>query len=479
MPDTINLSVTLHPKQAEVFTALRDTSLREVVLRKGRRFGGTFVTALATTEFAIANPTSPYLKGKPTEISYYGPIYENAKRVYREVIDSFGAALADTRESDLSLVWHGGARGKCYSGEKLGGTLGSGNDIAVVDEASNFPGQLIRSHIIPTLTDRRGRLFQVSSPRHGRLNHFSQRALKAEAREIPGVVGFHATSFDNPNLDRDWLEAQRTDPDMDERTWQEEWLALILDSSACWLDPSQIQVIDSDKIPTNTFNTLQSDFAWGKPEAGMIEEQSRARKDANVLAVFSQDMLGNVYLRRDGLYKKYCEPDEAFDKAATLIRQYDIRRFSVERDVNVMKTVDDMFGRLWRDYMDKHNVPRVGMVRPHRKGGWKTPAIRRWSALLSRGKFYVEAGSVLHAPLADEMMQYSETAAAKDRCHDDALVAASDVMLPGIYQGGGNERAVHDQPGKDIFFLREAYERMGRGGWDNAAEPRRSRYGPT
>jgi len=484
MPDAINMPVTLHPKQAEAFKLFRDVANREVTLRKGRRFGGTFLVGLATSEFAIANPMSPWMRGKPTEIGFFGPLYANAHRVYQEIVDSFKPALASYRESDLSLVWHGGARGRCYSGEKIGAALGSGLDIAEVDEASNFPGALIRSHIVPALTDRRGRLWQVSSPRHGKLNHFAQRCLRAESGEIPGVVGMHASSYDNPNLSREWLEAVRNDPDMDDLTFREEWLAEILDSSSSWLDPGKIQYIDSDKIPGNTYNTLHGDFAFADPEPGMVDQTTRRRKDANVLAPLSQDALGNTYLRLGGFYQKYADQDEVFDAAAKLIRDYSIVKFCFEREVNVSKTTTDSIGRLWNIYREKHNVPNVGLVRPQRHSHWKTPQIRAWSTLLKYGKFFIEQDkesgqtALLDGPLRTEMMEYSEAAAAKDRIHDDILVAVSDVMQPAIYQGRLEIDSMHRRAISDMYHLEDAWSAMKRGAWDNAAEPRKSQYGP-
>ena len=211
----------------------------------------------------------------------------------------------------------------------------------------------------------------------------------------------------------------------------------------------------------------------------MVDKTTRRRKDANVIAVISQDALGNVYLRRDGLYEKFLEPDQAFDFAAVMIRQYDIKKFSVEREVNVSTTTKDLFGRLWDAYREKHNVTNVGMVRPHRRSHWKAPAIRMWSALLSRRKFFIEEGSVLDVPLRKEMMEYSEAAAAADRCHDDVLVACSDIMLPGIFQGRLENDTMRTPVGSgpDLYNLRAAWDAVNNAD-DNRFQPRLSRYGP-
>lgn len=470
-PSDLAINVDLHPKQAEVFAALCNPKNREVVVRKGRRAGGTFSVGLAATKFAIENPRSPFAPDLPTEIGFFGPIYENAFKIWREITDRFGAALVESRESKLDLVWQGGARGKCYSGEKLGAVLGSGLDIAEVDEASNFPGGLIRSHIVPALTDRQGRLWLVSSPRHGKLNHFAVRAMRAEAGEIPGVVGFHMSSYDNPRLSREWLDSVRNDPDMDDLTFREEWLAEILDSSSSWLDPSKILPVSTANIPANTFNTLHGDFAWADPEIGMVDRTTRRRKDANVLAVLSQDVQGNVYLRRDGFYQKYADQDTVFAEAGRLIRAYNVLRFCFEREVNVSTTTTDSIGRLWNLYREKHGIPVVGLLRPIRRPHWKTPQIRDWSTLVNRGRFFIEQDSVLEVPLRKEMMEYSETAAANDRCHDDVLVAVSDVKQPGIYQGR-NEIEAAIQP-FDVFGLKAAWEGAGKG---NVPEPYMSKF---
>lgn len=472
----LTINVDLHPAQVEIFAALRDQSLREVTLRKGRRLGGTFVTALACTEFAINHPTSPGLPGKPTEIAFYGPVYENAKKIFVELVDSFGSTLESVNKSDLSLVWRGGARGKCYSGENAGASLGSGFDIVVIDEASNFPEHLIRSIIAPTLADRGGRMFIVSSPRHGAGNWFAQRALAAESGSIPNVRGFHFRSSDNPRISRAWLEAQKADTDI--RSWDEEYEALILDSSASWLDPSKLRHIPTDKIPPNVFTTLQCDFAWGEPRPGEIDPVAGRRKDFSVMAIMSQDAAGFVYLRRDGLYSAYATPDQAFDFAAHAIKNYSVMKFSVEREVSVSTTTKDMFGRLWDAYRERHTLPNVGMVRPVRRARWKAPAIRMWSVLVERGKFLIEEGAILDGPLREEMGKYSEAASAANKIHDDVLVACADVLLPGIYQGRlENDTMRQPVSGVDIYGIRAAWDAINHPD-ENAYAPRRSRYGP-
>ncbi len=474
MPEPLKITVSPHPKQWEVIQAMMDPTVTEIWLRKGRRFGGTYAAALSVTDFATKQPFSPGAAGhKPTQIGLFGPIYENAKRVYQELIDSFGPTLQSYRESDLSAVWRGGARCKVFSGENAEAALGYGFDIVAVDEASNFSKQAIETYIKPALADRGGRIWYVSSPRHGTLNHFAQGCLRAEAATSPRIRAFHGTTYDNPHVPRWWIDDQKAS--VDELTFQEEYLALILDSSAGWLDPSHIQRIPAKQIPGNTFNVLLSDFAWAKPEPGMVDATTRRRKDANVLAVVSQDLLGNVYLREKGLYEKYLEPDDAFAAASDLIRKYDVKKFVVEREVNVHRSTDDMFGRLWRAYADKHRVPTVGMVRPQRTSKWKVPAIRRWSVLLNRNKFFIEEGSILDSPLTSEMMTYSETASANDTCHDDVLVAMSDIMLPGVYQGRNeNEAPFAGSAATDHYHLREAWA-WSRGDHSNEG-PRKSRY---
>lgn len=470
------VNVNLHETQAIVFSALRDLSVRELTVRKGRRWGGTYVTATACTEFAINNPISPGLPGKPTEIAFFGPLYENAKKIFQELCDSFGPVLDSVNKSELSLVWRGGARGKCYSGENAAAALGSGFDIVVIDEASNFPEHLIRSIITPTLADRGGRLFLISSPRHGRLNWFAIRATAAESGSIPNVKGFHFRSSDNPHISRAWLDAQRADTD--QLTWNEEYEALILESSSSWLDPSLIQYIDTAQIPGNTFNALIADFAWGDPEPGMVDATTRRRKDANVLAVISQDAMGAVYVRIGSVYEKFLEPSVAFAQSAKLIKDYNIMKFCVEREVTVSRKVEDLFGRLWNEYRGMHNLPTVGMVRPHRHAHWKTSAIRMWSRLLERRKFYVERGCELATPLIEEMTKYSEAAVAKDRCHDDVLVVMSDIMQPGIWMGRlENETMQEPVGGPDRYHLRDAWDAINNAD-DNARQPYISRYGP-
>lgn len=452
----IEVNINPHQGQFELLQILEDPATKEVYVVAGRRWGKTFLMAVGASKFGLENPYSPhYVKlGTPnpphTAIAIVGPDFPRAKRVWDEIGHLFADVIKKKTETDLKIVLRGGAQISVWSGENLASIRGAGYDLVILDEAVGLSEASVQADVMPTLADRSGRLWAISSPKYGRRNWFNKRYLEASAGLTEGVRGFHATSFDNPNIDGNDLRRQiaRLDP----LTVREEYYAEILDSSSSWLDPSLINIVTPDQVPPNTFNILVLDSAWGRPE--VVERSTRRRKDATVIAVLAQDLLGNVYCI-DGVWDQDLLSEQAFDIMDNFIRQYGCVRLVKER------VADDMFSSAWFSYVQRHGTPLVGLVLPTRKKDWKAQQIRYWAGqVLYRGKFYMTNGCPLYQPLRDEMDSYNEADSARDKCADDCLTAMSDVLQKGAWMGGQEWLAAREdvRPVKDIFRLKNAME---------------------
>lgn len=462
----IAVELAPHAAQWRLMELFNNPANKETYARCGRRFGKSFAAAVCAVKFLLENPKSPHYVslGTPnppaSAVCLVGPDFQRAKRVWDEMLHLFEPVIKHKKETDLSIIFRGGGTVNVFSGENIASIRGAGYDIVILDEAVGLSEAAISADVMPTLADRAGRLWAISSPKFGKRNWFNRRCLEAESGAIDGVVGFHASTFDNPNIDPGWLK--REIGRRDSQTVKEEFYAEILDTSSNWLDPSLIGLLDADQIPGNTLNAIIIDSAWAKPE--IIEKESRRRKDATVIAVLGQDMLGNVYCL-DGTWDKELQPESAFEIIDGYLRQYNALWLLKER------VADDPFASMWLSFKNRHGSPNVGLVLPSRKAGWKAQQIRYWAGqLLERGKFFMANGNPLYPHLVEECEKYSETDSKRDRCADDVLTAMSDILNPGVWRGQWEHLAVDRaiEP-VDVFRLKTALDGINQ-------TPLRSRY---
>lgn len=432
--------ITVKPDagQMHLLRKLMNPSTREVYVIAGRRRGKTFTLAVAVAKFALEHPTSPApqwanSKAPPTKIACVGPDYERGRRIWDELVYLFADAVDRKDQNKLEITFRGGAQVKVYSGENLDSMRGEGFDAVVLDEAVFLNEMLVDAVVMPTLLDRHGRFWAISTTKFGRKNWFNQRFLEAqEAHEkgepINGVDFWLSPSHENPRIDPADLEREKSR--RDPQTVSEEYDCQILDSSSNWLDPSKLKIVAKADIPTNTFNVILVDSAWGKPDSSLIDKRKRRRKDATVIAVVGQDNMGNAYLL-DGLWSQSIGPDEAFQHIDSFARKYGVQRLGKEI------IADDAFFTSWQHYCRlTAGVPKVATVEFRRGKNWKVEAIRYWAGtLLLKGKMFVEKSCPLWPMLVQECELYNEADSSSDRCNDDVLTVCADILQPMIYQG--------------------------------------------
>lgn len=203
---------TLHPAQAQI----KKQAKRFNVLNAGRRFGKDMLG------HEIAIDTA--LDGKP--FAWFAPTYrmmldtfEDISRIVRPV-----ATRVNASEHRIDLVTKGildfwsldspdVARGRKYAAVVV-------NEAAMVPQLLKINNEIIR----PTLADLRGTEWFLSTP-HGR-NDFA--ILCQNAKDDPDWAYWHFTTFDNPFIAREEIEAMRES--LPERTYQQEVLAEFLEN---------------------------------------------------------------------------------------------------------------------------------------------------------------------------------------------------------------------------------------------------------
>lgn len=196
----------LTPAQAEI---ARDTH-RFKVLNCGRRFG--------KTTLAIEEIKGKIAAGKK-HIAYIAPTYQQARDIAWEQLKKeldgayFNEARLEIRIGDCIIVLRGWEAVETLRGQQF--------DFIVIDEIammrdfwSNWE-EVIR----PTLTDTKGKVIFVSTPRG--FNHFYD-LYNMEGKDTD-FKSFHFTSYDNPFLPRDEIDKAKLE--LTEDRFAQEYLA--------------------------------------------------------------------------------------------------------------------------------------------------------------------------------------------------------------------------------------------------------------
>lgn len=196
--------VVPHAKQVPIIGS--DARFR--VVRAGRRFGKTKISAHEIVKAAITEPGSMNW--------WVSNRWKNTRRGYRNVVKQIPPELLakpapmDT-SPELILRFKNQSSIEFYSGESPDSMAGEGVDFVVVDEAALIRDAAWHQLIRPTLMDSGGRALIISTPR-GR-NWFYDIWHRGDDPGEDNYDAWHFTSYDNPYLQQDDIaEAKRTLP---------------------------------------------------------------------------------------------------------------------------------------------------------------------------------------------------------------------------------------------------------------------------
>lgn len=184
----------------------------------GRRWGKTTLGGSISLACA-ANGAS---------VAWVAPTYKNSRPLWRFVEQSVLhlAPIVNILRSDRMVIFPNGGRIAIYSADSPDSIRGESFDLVVVDEAARVSEYVWTDAIHPTLADRNGRAFLISTP--AGKNWFWR--MFVLANETQDVVAFTAPSCDNPNpnIKRAYEVAKQTMP---YKTFAQEWEAKFVDDA--------------------------------------------------------------------------------------------------------------------------------------------------------------------------------------------------------------------------------------------------------
>lgn len=218
------LSYRPHPKQE----ALHLCPVRHRIVDWGRQTGKSHAAAVEALLAAIGTDDRPNPR-----VWIVAPKYDQAREIWNHIRAYVATTpLGEWKESltnnPMRLVLTGAGSIDCKSADDPDGLRGTPLDAVVLEEAALIDEYTIQNVILPSFTVTRGRLLAISTPK-GR-NWFYQWYLRGQDPLEPNVASFHATSYDNPHADMeyiDWAKANMTEP-----AFRQEFLAEFVDTDA-------------------------------------------------------------------------------------------------------------------------------------------------------------------------------------------------------------------------------------------------------
>lgn len=251
MTTTVIIDYKPHPKQKEVHS---DPS-RFKALNWGRRTGKSTLAIHETFKQAINK------KGRYWIIS---PTYKQSKNIYwRSLINQLPLEDIKRNETELIMTLPNGSLIELKGADQPDSLRGAGIQGVILDEYAFMKPDVWEEIIRPMLLDSKGWAIFISTPNG--FNHFYE--LSEVAKDKKNWEYFHATTYDNPYIDKEELDQERehTDPD----TFAQEYLGEFKKVKGL-VYPTfsrDIHVVTSDAVPTDGTKYAGIDFGFTNPTA--------------------------------------------------------------------------------------------------------------------------------------------------------------------------------------------------------------------
>ena len=207
------IDLALHPAQMQVFA----DPTRFIVLVAGRRFGKTQLARVR----AITSALSP-ANERRLPVFIVAPTQAQAKVLYwQSLLDALHPLVKSVNVNEGLIYLQNGVLIGVKGSDRPDALRGVGLYDLVLDEHADMKADVWESILRPALSDVRGRALFIGTPK-GR-NHFYDLYARGKTGEHEEWRSFHFTSYDNPFLSREEIEAARRS--MSSAAFRREYLA--------------------------------------------------------------------------------------------------------------------------------------------------------------------------------------------------------------------------------------------------------------
>ena len=207
-----------HPGQLSIIEGFADSEHKFGIVSTGRQFGKSLLASNLLVYWLLENSNA---KG-----GWVSPIYNQSKKVFKEVVKACKDIITNSNGSDLIINFVNGSSIQFLSAERYDSIRGFSFNYLVIDEAAFIKEEALNEAILPTLTAIGKKCLIISTPK-GKSGWFYQWYLRGNYPNDT-YISFQGISADNPFTDTNFIEEQRKSLPLE--IYKQEYLAEFTDS---------------------------------------------------------------------------------------------------------------------------------------------------------------------------------------------------------------------------------------------------------
>ena len=186
-----------HQGQKAVIDGFADSKHKFGVVATGRQYGKSLLGQNLMLYWLLSNDKQ---KG-----AWVSPIYNQAKKVFQELLDAAHQIVSKSNKADLVLEFVNGSTIQFLSAERYDSIRGFSFNYMVIDEAAFIREEAVNEAIFPTLSAIGKKCLVISTPKSK--NWFYNAFLKG-SNEGGDYISFRGISTDNPHIDGNFIQDQ-------------------------------------------------------------------------------------------------------------------------------------------------------------------------------------------------------------------------------------------------------------------------------
>ena len=210
---------TPHTKQKQIIDSFASSEHKFGVVATGRQFGKSLLGQNLLLYWLLQNPNQ--------KAGWISPIYNQCKKVFKELTNATHAIISEKNKADLSIKFINGSTIQFLSAERPDSIRGFSFNYVVIDEAAFIKENALTEAILPTMTAIGKKCLIISTPKSK--NWFYNYWIKG-TDENKDYVSFTGISEDNPYVDTQFIAEQQLSLPSD--IYRQEYLAEFTDAGS-------------------------------------------------------------------------------------------------------------------------------------------------------------------------------------------------------------------------------------------------------
>jgi len=201
-----------HKGQKQIIDGFADSEHKFGVVACGRQFGKSLLAQNLMLWWLLQH--------KNTKGAWISPIYNQAKKIFTELLNAANQVVVHSNKADLTMEFVNGSTLQFLSAERYDSIRGFSFNYLVVDEAAFIREEAMTEAILPTLSAIGRKCFIISTPKSK--NWFYTYWLKGQNGNSD-YISFKGVSIDNPHVDVSFIAEQAKSLPID--IYKQEYLA--------------------------------------------------------------------------------------------------------------------------------------------------------------------------------------------------------------------------------------------------------------